>query len=280
MNIRRLENSKKYGYLFYISYRGKKFASFDENKDKKTVKSEFKRIMEELGFSWAKGVQQAARTDAGVSSENNILYVSSNFNEDYNDLKEKFNVLAKGMKINKIEKTISNLVIPELIEERIYHYYYPKAKINKNQEDIEAVCKSLSGTKDVSEFTDEKGKLLKEKIRTVNINFDGEKLIFRGSSFMPKQVRIMSAFIFTGEKKIFPAKHLTLIQVSLKDELKELILEEVKDVEEENVSKIEKCDKFYIFYVKSILKGELIGKKGSNIKKLRKKYGEIIIKEV
>ena len=65
MDTRSLEKSAKLGFLFYISYEGKKFHSFDENSDKKSVKGEFIRIANELGFTWAKGVQQGGRTDAG-----------------------------------------------------------------------------------------------------------------------------------------------------------------------------------------------------------------------
>ena len=49
----------------------------------------------------------------------------------------------------------------------------------------------------------------------VDVSYDGEKLVFKGNSFMPKQVRIMSGYILGGEKKIYPAKYLELNKVVL-----------------------------------------------------------------
>ena len=65
--------------MFYIKYDGTKFHSFDEIVGKRTVKGRFKELMNEIGFSWAKGIQQGGRTDAKVSATENILYVSSKF---------------------------------------------------------------------------------------------------------------------------------------------------------------------------------------------------------
>ena len=69
INLRVLEKSDKFGYLFFIAYNGIKFDAFDEIKNKHTVKGDFSKILLELGFSWAKGVQQAGRTDAKVSAD-------------------------------------------------------------------------------------------------------------------------------------------------------------------------------------------------------------------
>ena len=122
MNFRSLEKTTKFGYLFYISYKGTKFHSFDENKDevstKKTVKGEFIRILGELGVTWAKGVQQGGRTDGQVSSKENILYINSNNKIDKLVLKNKFNEKIKNIKIIKIEKTLPNLAIPEMVAGR------------------------------------------------------------------------------------------------------------------------------------------------------------------
>ena len=99
MNIRSLEKSQKLGFLFYISYDGKKFHSFDENTDKKSVKNEFATLLNKLGFTWAKGIQQAGRTDSEVSANENILYVSSNFSGNLENLVVEFNSSIKGLKI-------------------------------------------------------------------------------------------------------------------------------------------------------------------------------------
>lgn len=284
MNFRSLEKTTKFGYLFYISYRGTKFHSFDENKDenttKKTVKGEFIKILGELGITWAKGVQQGGRTDGQVSARENILYINSNNKIDKISLKEKFNKKINEMKIVKIEKTLPNLALPEMIEGREYRYNYPVDKISSTEEEILKRCDELTGTYDVSEFTDRKGQKLKEKVRRVEISYGDGSLVFSGNSFMPKQVRIMSGYILTGEKKILPGKYLTLEKMIFSKELEEIIIEEIDEISEENVLKVEKIKDVYIFYVAKNKKGEVIGKNAGNIKKLRKKYGKIIIKTV
>jgi tRNA pseudouridine(38-40) synthase len=282
LNFRSLEKTTKFGYLFFISYKGTKFHSFDENKDtestKKTVKGEFIRVLEELGITWAKGVQQGGRTDAKVGARENILYINSNNKIDKIKLKNLFNDKIKNIKIIKIEKTLPNLAIPEMIDGRKYYYSYPQDKITSTHEEILERCKELTGTYDVSEYTDKKGQKLKEKIRSVEINYKDGKLFFTGNSFMPKQVRIMSGYILTGEKKMLPGKFLTLEKMILSEELKSIIIEEIDDILEENILKVEKIKDVYIFYVAKNKKGEVIGKNASNIKALRKKYGKIIVK--
>ena len=277
MDIRSLEKSQKLGFLFYISYDGKKFHSFDENSDKKSVKSEFIRVANELGFTWAKGVQQGGRTDSEVHALENILYVSSNYRRNLEKLKNQFNEKIDGLKILDIKKTLPNLVIPDLVESREYIYKYPQEKIKKSIEDIQKTCKELSGTYDVSIYTDEKGKNLKENIRTVELSYSEEGLYFVGNSFMPKQVRIMSSVVFSGEKKIFPAKYLYLKKINLKDELLQYIFEENSEIKIEDVTRVESSKALHIFYTKD--KGKLLGKNGNNIKTLKKQYGNIVVRE-
>ena len=277
MDIRSLEKSQKLGFLFYISYDGKKFHSFDENSDKKSVKSEFIRVANELGFTWAKGVQQGGRTDSEVHALENILYVSSNYRRNLEKLKNQFNEKIDGLKILDIKKTLPNLVIPDLVESREYIYKYPQEKIKKSIEDIQKTCKELSGTYDVSIYTDEKGKNLKENIRSVELSYSEEGLYFVGNSFMPKQVRIMSSVVFSGEKKIFPAKYLYLKKINLKDELLQYIFEENSEIKIEDVTRVESSKALHIFYTKD--KGKLLGKNGNNIKTLKKQYGNIVVRE-
>ena len=277
MDIRSLEKSQKLGFLFYISYDGKKFDSFDENSDKKSVKSEFIRVANELGFTWAKGVQQGGRTDSEVHALENILYVSSNYKGNLEKLKNQFNEKIDGLKILDIKKTLPNLVIPDLVESREYIYKYPQEKIKKSIEDIQKTCKELSGTYDVSIYTDEKGKNLKENIRSVELSYSEEGLYFEGNSFMPKQVRIMSSVVFSGEKKIFPAKYLYLKKINLKDELLQYIFEENSEIKIEDVTRVESSKALHIFYTKD--KGKLLGKNGNNIKTLKKQYGNIVVRE-
>lgn len=281
MDIRNIEKTEKFGYMFYIKYDGTKFHSFDEMNGKKTVKGRFKELMSELGFTWAKGIQQGGRTDAKVSATENILYVSSNFNGEMKELQESFNNLSdETLKITMIKKTFPNLSFPELIERREYIYEYPKKRIKNDLEIIEEFCKNLSGKYDVSEFTDKKGLELKEHIREVNIEFKNGKLYFSGNSFMPKQVRIMSGYILTGKKEALEGRYLTLSKVVLNEELRRNIFEKVEDLKIEGVEKIERnVEKtLYIFYTNR--KSELIGKNGKNIKSLKKIYGNIVVREL
>ncbi|MGX6591299.1 tRNA pseudouridine(38-40) synthase [Cetobacterium ceti] len=283
IDLRILEKSSKWGYMFYISYRGDKFQAFDEIGGKITVKGEFRRVMNSLGFTWAKGVQQGGRTDAKVNGEDNILYVSSNYNGDFKEFIDKFNEEMKGkIFIKKVLKTLPNLSFPEMISAREYVYAYKKKRITRSEEEIIKLTEELSGTYDVSRFTDKKGLELKEHIRTVKITYENGRLRFLGDSFMPKQVRITSAYILTDSYEPLPGKYLTLEKIYLKDELGENIIETVENIGEENVVKIEatRNKKMYIFYVKKEDKGTLIGKNGKNIKVLRKKYGNILIKEI
>ena len=282
MDIRVLEKSKKIGYIFDISYRGSCFDAFDEMAGKTTVKGYFKEIMNSLGFTWAKGIQQGGRTDAKVSG-NNCLYVSSNFNGNVQEIVCKFNKLSgNSLSITRVRKTFPNLVFPDYVQGRKYIYRYPKKKILKSIEEIVTCCAEVSGTYDVSKFTDTKGEKLKEHIRTVNVSFENGELIFSGDSFMPKQVRIMSGYILTGEITALSGKYLTLEKVILKDELLKNCFVEDKDIKIENVARVEHTEdkSFYIFYTEKNKKGEVIGKNGRNIKQLRKDYGTIIVREI
>ena len=129
-------------------------------------------------FTWAKGIQQGGRTDAKVSGSN-CLYVSSTFNRNIQKIIEEFNLLAGGkMKITRCRKTFPNLAFPEYVEKRRYIYKYPQKLITNDTDTIQKLCKELSGTYDVSVFSDSKGEKLKEHIRTVEISFENNTLTF------------------------------------------------------------------------------------------------------
>ncbi|WP_288217542.1 KH domain-containing protein [uncultured Fusobacterium sp.] len=282
MDIRAIEKSKKLGYMFYITYNGTKFNAFDELDGKITVKGTFKDIINKLGFTWAKGIQQAGRTDAKVSANENILYVSSNYFGDLHKLMDEFNKNSDILKITMIKKTFPNLVFPDMIARRGYIYKYPQKKIKRKEDEIINLCKELSGKYDVSKFTDKKGQELKNHIREVDIEFINGKLKFNGDSFMPKQVRIMSSYILTDSYEPLEGKYLTLNKIYLKDELKSKIFEEVSNINIDYVEKIEKTldETLYIFYTSKEKKGEVIGKNGKNIKSLKKQYGNIVVREI
>lgn len=275
--IRKFENSKYYGYMFYIKYDGMKFDSFDENPGLKSVKGEFKKLLEQNSVKIYKGMQQAGRTDADVSALENILYVNSSQNIQFSNLKMK---KVEGLEIVKIEKTLPQLEFPEMIEKRYYIYEYPKEKIKNNENIIYERCKALSGKKDFKEFTSKKGEKLKNHIREIYVKYNEGKLYFEGDGFLPQQVRIMSNVILNNVKSPLDGKYLILEKVELSEKLQKYIFEKVENVEIEKVQKIEKNKLFYIFYVNKKDKGELIGKKGKNIKRLKKEYGNIVVKEI
>ena len=283
MNFRGIEKTDKWGYIFTVFYNGEKFHSFDEMAGKVTVKGEFRKVMNELGFTWAKGIQQGGRTDAKVSAERNLLYVSSNFTGDLSEIIFKFNEKMKGsIFIRKVQKTFPNLSFPEYVEKREYIYRYPKKRVKRSIEDIEKTLLEISGTYDVSKFTDKKGLELKEHERTVKVTYEKGVLKFIGNSFMPKQVRNMAGYILTGEVETFPGKFLTLENVYLKEELMNKMILSCDNLKISGVEKIEKTidDEITILYVKKEKKGEVIGKNASNIKSLRKELGNIVIREI
>lgn len=293
LNLRGLEKTDKFGFMFYIAYDGTKFHSFDEMNGKTTVKSKFKDVMNSIGFTWAKGIQQGGRTDAKVSANENILYVSSRYNDDLDKLKKEFNSKSDFLKIKNIVKTLPNLVFPDMVENREYIYSYPTKKILNSPEKIHEICALKSGTYDVSEFTDKKGLELKNHIRTVKVTYEDGKLRFVGDSFMPKQVRIMSSFILTNSLEPLPGKYLILEKIHLKTELKNMLIHnnkidfsifnQIKELENFNFSEIKTKklgDDTNIFYIPKDKKSEFIGKNGNNVKKLKKIIGNILVREV
>ncbi|MGL4980668.1 MAG: pseudouridylate synthase [Fusobacteriaceae bacterium] len=283
INFRAFEKSDKLGFLFFIAYNGIKFDAFDEINGKNTVKGEFSRVLKELGFSWAKGVQQGGRTDAKVSANENILYLSSRYFGDLDELKKNFNKLSPNVKIKNIIKTLPNLAFPDMVTGREYIYSYPKKKITLSTDEIEKRCSQYSGTYDVSIFTDHKGKELKEHIRTVKVEYKDEKLYFSGDSFMPKQVRIMSAYLLTDSMSPLPGKYLKLEKICVKKELEDMYINKNTNIDRDSYPDIidsEILGDINILYIKKDKKSEFIGKNGNNIKKFKKNYGNTVVREV
>ena len=329
--IRDFENTKYFGYMFFVEYDGQKFESFDENPNKKSVKSEFRKILENNGIRIFKGIQQAGRTDANVSAKENILYINSKGIIDFSKLKF---LETEGLKINKIVRTLPFLEFPQMIEKRYYIYEYPK-KLRKNDEErINQICEKVSGKKDFYEFTSEKGKKLKNHTREIFTKYENDKLYFMGDGFLPQQVRIMSNFILNNTKfdieklndenfenrklgikdKPLDGKYLTFMKVDFSEELEKISFFDVKNIEElinlknENsisleiktseskidnlnekvknideitkIRKIQKNNYFTVFFVEKKDKGEFIGKRGKNIRKLKRIFGDIVVKEI
>ena len=326
--IRDFENTKYFGYMFFVEYDGQKFESFDENPNKKSVKSEFRKILENNKIRIFKGIQQAGRTDANVSAKENILYINSKEIIAFSKLKF---LETEGLKINKIGRTLPFLEFPQMIEKRYYIYEYPK-KLRKNDEErINQICNKVSGKKDFYEFTSEKGKKLKNHTREIFVKYENGKLYFVGDGFFPQQVRIMSNFILNNTKfdieklndgnfenrklgikdKPLDGKYLTLMKVDFSEKLGKISFFDVKNIEElinlkknnneifeiENseikiddlneqlksigkVKKIERNSYFTVFFVEKKDKGEFIGKRGKNIRKLKKILGDIVVKEI
>ena len=326
--IRDFENTKYFGYMFFVEYDGQKFESFDENPNKKSVKSEFRKILENNKIKIFKGIQQAGRTDANVSAKENILYINSKGIIDFSKLKF---LETEGLKINKIVRTLPFLEFPQMIEKRYYIYEYPK-KLRKNDEErINQICKKVSGKKNFYEFTSEKGKKLKNHTREIFVKYENDKLYFVGDGFLPQQVRIMSNFILNNTKfdieklndenfenrklgikdKPLDGKYLTLMKVDFSEKLEKISFFDVKNIEElinlkknnneifetgnfeikiddlneqlksiDKVKKIERNSYFTVFFVEKKDKGEFIGKRGKNIRKLKKIFGDIVVKEI
>ena len=338
--IRDFENTKYFGYMFFIEYNGEKFDSFDENPNKKSIKAEFRKILESNKIKIFKGIQQAGRTDANVSAKENILYINSKDVIDF--FKLKF-LEIEGLKINKIVRTLPFLEFPQMIQKRYYIYKYPKHLVKNNEERINQICEKVSGKKDFYEFTSEKGKKLKNHIREILVKYENGNLYFAGDGFLPQQVRIMSNFILNNIKfdieklnnenfenrklgikdKALDGKYLTLEKVEFSEELEKISFFDVENIgelmalENENygkdfvklneksleagnsankinglneelkniggiakIKKIEKNGYFTVFFVEKKDKGEFIGKNGKNIRKLKKFFGDIVVKEM
>ena len=340
--IRDFENTKYFGYMFFIEYNGEKFDSFDENPNKKSIKAEFRKILESNKIKIFKGIQQAGRTDANVSAKENILYINSKDVIDF--FKLKF-LEIEGLKINKIVRTLPFLEFPQMIQKRYYIYKYPKHLVKNNEERINQICEKVSGKKDFYEFTSEKGKKLKNHTREIFVKYENGKLYFAGDGFLPQQVRIMSNFILNNTKfdieklndenfenkklgikdKALDGKYLTLKKVEFSEELEKMRFFDVENIEElvalknkknrenfekenlgitnlektdfeikinnlneelkniEKIGKIRKIEKnsyFTVFFVEKKDKGEFIGKKGKNIRKLKKILGDVVVKEI
>jgi len=338
--IRDFENTKYFGYMFFIEYNGEKFNSFDENPNKKSIKAEFRKILESNKIKIFKGIQQAGRTDANVSAKENILYINSKDVIDF--FKLKF-LEIEGLKINKIVRTLPFLEFPQMIQKRYYIYKYPKHLVKNNEERINQICEKVSGKKDFYEFTSEKGKKLKNHIREILVKYENGNLYFAGDGFLPQQVRIMSNFILNNRKfnleklnnknfenrklgikdKALDGKYLILEKVEFSEELEKISFFDVENIEElmalknENygkdfvklneksleagnsankinslneelkniggiakIKKIEKNGYFTVFFVEKKDKGEFIGKNGKNIRKLKKIFGDIVVKEM
>ena len=340
--IRDFENTKYFGYMFFIEYDGQKFESFDENPNKKSIKAEFRKILESNKIKIFKGIQQAGRTDANVSAKENILYINSKDVIDF--FKLKF-LEIEGLKINKIVRTLPFLEFPQMIQKRYYIYKYPKHLVKNNEERINQICEKVSGKRDFYEFTSEKGKKLKNHIREILVKYENGNLYFAGDGFLPQQVRIMSNFILNNTKfdieklndenfenkklgikdKVLDGKYLTLEKVEFSEELEKMRFFDVEKIEElvalknkknrenfekenlgitnlektdfeikinnlneelkniEKIGKIRKIEKnsyFTVFFVEKKDKGEFIGKKGKNIRKLKKILGDVVVKEI
>ena len=338
--IRDFENTKYFGYMFFIEYNGEKFDSFDENPNKKSIKAEFRKILESNKIKIFKGIQQAGRTDANVSAKENILYINSKDVIDF--FKLKF-LEIEGLKINKIVRTLPFLEFPQMIQKRYYIYKYPKHLVKNNEERINQICEKVSGKKDFYEFTSEKGKKLKNHIREILVKYENGNLYFAGDGFLPQQVRIMSNFILNNRKfnleklnnknfenrklgikdKALDGKYLILEKVEFSEELEKISFFDVENIEElmalenENygkdfvklneksleagnsaskinglneelkniggIAKIKKIERnvyFTVFFVEKKDKGEFIGKNGKNIRKLKKIFGDIVVKEM
>ena len=200
----------KLGYLLEISYKGKKFDAFDEIKDKNVLKT----YLISKGIVIYKGLQQAGRTDAKVSANSNYIYfIANEFDLDILD----YNLDIDGLKIKKAYVVDKGIILPDVVERRIYNYYYPKKFHRVDEKTIIKRANEISGKMDFSEFTNYKGLKLKNHIRDVKVSYVEGKLYFDGNSFMPQQVRRMAGYVFNGKKEPMNPKFLILDKIILKE---------------------------------------------------------------
>lgn len=206
----------KTGLLIKISYKGKYFDSFDELKGKKSVKKTLKDYLISKNIKIYKGLQQAARTDAKVDAKENYIYIiTEKFNIDILE----FNINIEGLKILEAKFVKKDLILPDLVKRRKYIYFYPKKYKKNDIENIIKACEKLSGIKDFRDFTNHKGKKLKNLVREVYISYIDDKIYFDGVSFLPHQVRLMSGYILKGKIELMPAKYLILNEVVLEEKI-------------------------------------------------------------
>ena len=290
--IRNFENTKYFGYMFFIEYNGEKFESFDENPNKKSIKAEFRKILESNKIKIFKGIQQAGRTDANVSAKENILYINSKDVIDF--FKLKF-LEIEGLKINKILRTLPFLEFPQMIQKRYYIYKYPKHLVKNNEERINQICEKVSGKKDFYEFTSEKGKKLKNHIREILVKYENGNLYFAGDGFLPQQVRIMSNFILNNTKfdieklndenfenkklgiknKALDGKYLTLEKVDFSEELEKMRFFDVENIEELVALKNENYGKDFVKLNEKSLEAENSASKINGLNEELKNIGGI-----
>ena len=290
--IRDFENTKYFGYMFFIEYDGQKFESFDENPNKKSVKSEFRKILESSKIKIFKGIQQAGRTDANVSAKGNILYINSKNIINFSKLKL---LGTEGLEINKIVRILPFLEFPQMIQKRYYIYKYPKHLVKNNEERINQICEKVSGKKDFYEFTSEKGKKLKNHIREILVKYENGNLYFAGDGFLPQQVRIMSNFILNNRKfnleklnnknfenrklgikaKALDGKYLTLEKVGFSEELEKISFFDVENIEELMALKNENYRKDFVKLNEKSLEAENSASKINGLNEELKNIGGI-----
>ncbi|WP_068267577.1 pseudouridine synthase family protein [Caviibacter abscessus] len=268
INERKLEKTKLLGYLIYIKYNGNDYESFDENPGLKSLKLEYKNRFLKHNINIFKGIQQAGRTDKGVSANENVLYIMTS--------KQNIDVMLQYDDVIKIEKCLPFIELPEYIKGREYIFTYDEDKITRNENEIQKLCENLSGNMDYSKFTTKKGKLLKNTIRNLRITYKNKSLYFNGDSFLPHQVRIMSSYILTGKLKELNGKYLTLNKIFFKKVTKDIVLTELEI--DKQIGEYALETKNYIFvYTKDLSRS--IGKNGKNLRKIQPKK-RIIYKNI
>lgn len=260
INDRKLEKTSLNGYMIYIRYNGNEYDCFDENPGFKSVKSEFKKRFEENGINIFKGIQQAGRTDKGVSANENVLYIMTS--------KINIDEMLKYDDVIKIQRVLPFLEFPDYVEKREYIFKYDVEKITRSEDEIQKLCKNLSGNMDYSRFTTKKGRQIKNTVRNLKIEYKDNSLYFLGDSFLPHQVRIMSSYILTGKMKELDGKYLCLNKIFFNKVIKGMFLVDAM-VDIPDVKFAVECEKYIFLYTDDISKS--IGRNGKNIKKINLK---------
>ena len=118
-----------------------------------------------------------------------------------------------------------------------------------------------------------------------------EVVLYGKSEFNEKEHKSVRQFV-TNDDGVYPAKSPVGMfdglyipndlgyVVKKSEELNKMIFIENNIIKIDKVEKVDQNENYLIFYVKKQNKSEIIGKNGKNIKKIRKEYGNVIIKVI
>ena len=106
--IRDFENTKYFGYMFFVEYEGQRFESFDENPNKKSVKSEFRKYLTLMKVDFSEKLEKISFFDVknieeliNLKKNNNEIFEIENSEIKIDDLNEQLKSIGKVKKIER-----------------------------------------------------------------------------------------------------------------------------------------------------------------------------------